>query len=451
MAFRHVFVPGVNEGLFPRPPAEDPLLTERRRGDDTELLRIAAACASERLVLSYSTLDLLTGRPRVPSFYVFAAHRAAGGPDLEIRQFEEQARKKAETTIGWPAPKDPAKAIDDAEFDLSTLHPRVPGSGQYLKRVPGRAVEALRARWVRWHKTWKAADGLIVEEIGSDALKPYFLTEKAWSASALQEYARCPYRFALHGIFGLRPSERPVAIQRMDPATRGEIFHAVLREILSNSTEITLENVEIALEKVAEAAKLELAPAIPQIWTSEIESLRADLRGWVLQRDLDWTPIGVEREFEVGVGEFKLKGAIDLIERHPSGVVRVVDHKTGRKPDPAPEMIGGGEALQPALYSLAAEQFLGEAVAFGRLHYATIAQNYAVIDVAINQWSRRRAMQVLETIDAALQDGFLPAAPRVDACKHCDYLAVCGPYEEERVAVKSPAELRTLKDLRGWK
>ena len=54
MAFERVFVPGVNEGLFPRPPAEDPLLlhAQRRelaielRADDTELLRIAAASAT---------------------------------------------------------------------------------------------------------------------------------------------------------------------------------------------------------------------------------------------------------------------------------------------------------------------------------------------------------------------------------------------------------------------
>ena len=168
MSFRRVFVPGVNEGLFPRPPAEDPLLLAGQRAalgielreEDTELLRIAAGCASERLSLSFSRLDLLTGRERVPSFYAFAAHRAAGGPEIDVRQFEDRARAATETRIGWPAPDDPADAIDDAEFDLATLAPRAAGSGQYLKRLPGRAVDALRARWVRWHKPWKPADGL---------------------------------------------------------------------------------------------------------------------------------------------------------------------------------------------------------------------------------------------------------------------------------------------------
>lgn len=459
MTFRQVLVPGVNEGLFPRPPAEDPLLWQSQREalgielrtDDAELLRIAAACASDRLTLSFSRLDLLTGRERVPSFYAFAAHRAAGGPDIDVRRFEDRARAATETKIGWPAPKDAAEAIDDAEFDLATLAPRAAGSGQYLKRVPGRAVEALRARWVRWHKgsRWKAADGLIVEEIGSDALKAYGLTARAWSPSSLQMYARCPYRFALHGVFGLRPAERPTAIQRLDPATRGEIYHEVQYEWTKADGKRGINEV---LQEVASRWKETLAPAIPQVWDSEIQSLGADLRGWVERRTEDWTPVDAEMEFEVAVeGGARLKGRIDLLERHTSGAVRVVDHKTGRPPEPRPDMVGGGEVLQPALYALAAEVKLGEKVECGRLYYATIARNYAVIDVQLNEWTRRRAAQVLGAIDEALRNGFLPAAPRKDGCKGCEFMAVCGPYEEERVAVKSQAELGRLKELRGWK
>ena len=157
MAFRCVFVPGVNEGLFPRPPAEDPLLLEAQReslgvelrAEDTELLRIAAACASEQFTISFSRLDLLTGRERVPSFYAFAVHRAAGGPEIDVREFEALARSATRTRIGWPAPPDPADAIDDAEFDLATLAPLVKGSGEYLKYLPDHAVASLHTRWFR--------------------------------------------------------------------------------------------------------------------------------------------------------------------------------------------------------------------------------------------------------------------------------------------------------------
>ncbi|MGD0771683.1 MAG: PD-(D/E)XK nuclease family protein [Candidatus Solibacter sp.] len=490
MAFRSVFVPGVNEGLFPRPPAEDPLLLQAQRqslgvelrGEDTELLRIAAASASEQFTLSFSRLDLLTGRPRVPSFYAFAAHRAAGGPEIDVREFEARARSATRTRIGWPAPPDPASAIDDAEFDLATLAPLVKGSGEYLKSLPGRAVASLRARWMRWHRPWKPADGLFIEEIGSDALTPYRLTERPWSPTLLQQYARCPYRFALRGIFGLRPAERPAGIQRMNPADRGNLYHAVQFELLrdlaaAGLVPVTNENLAAALDRLdailqAEAARAEsdLAPAIPQIWRAEVQSIRADLRGWLQQKALfeaDWTPQFHELSFGLKdpagrdprsrkeavtiAGGYQLQGSIDLVERHISGTVRVVDHKTGRIPEPRPETVGRGEVLQPTLYALAAEAILGEPVAIGRLYYSTIAQNYTAIDVPLHDWTRRRAQHVLEIIDQAIVNGTLPAAPREGGCKNCDYLPVCGPYEEERVKEKSPAELKSLKELRGWK
>ena len=490
LAFRRVFVPGVNEGLFPRPPAEDPLLLQAQRrelgielrAEDTELLRIAAACASERLHLSFSRLDLLTGRERVPSFYAFAAYRASGGREIGVREFDSRARSATQTRIGWPAPPDAAAAIDDAEFDLATLAPLSKGSGQYLKSLPGRSVQSLRTRWARWHKPWKAADGLLIEEIGSDALTPYLLTQRAWSPSVIQQYARCPYRFALRGIYGLHPAEQPAGIQRMDPSTRGEIYHAVQFEFLgdlaqSESLPVNGDNIASALDRldavlrqVAQRFEADLAPAIPQIWQAEIQAIRADLRGWLQQRaglEPDWTPQFYELSFglhdPIGrdprsrkepveiEGGFRLQGSIDLVERHASGVLRVVDHKTGRVPDPRPELVGGGEVLQPALYGLAAEKILGEPVAFGRLYYSTIAQNYFALDVPLNDWVRHRAVQVLRVIDEAMRNGFLPAAPRKDGCKRCEYLPVCGPYEEERVGEKSQPELKSLKELRTWR
>ena len=476
MALRCVFVPGVNEGLFPRPPAEDPLLLHAQRNelgielrtDDTELLGIAVACASERLHLSFSRLDLLTGRERVPSFYAFEAHRAAGGREMAVREFELRARSATETRIGWPAPADAEAAIDDAEFDLAKLAPRLPGSGQYLKSLPGRPVESLRARGRRWLPKWRPADGLIIPEIGSDTLAPYRLTARAWSPSILQQYARCPYRFALRGIFGLRAAERPAGIQRMDPATRGELFHAVQFELLRAPD--PLGRLEDVLEQVAARFAADLAPAIPQIWRAEIDALRADLRGWLAQRaelEPEWTPQFAELSFGLRdpagrdprstkeaveiEGGFRLQGSIDLVEGHTSGILRVVDHKTGRVPDPRPEFVGKGEVLQPTLYALAAEKILGERVAFGRLYYATIAQNYATVDVPLNDWVRYRAMQVLRAIDEALRQGFLPAAPRKGGCRRCEYLPVCGPYEEERVGEKSQVELKALKEMRTWR
>jgi hypothetical protein len=255
-------------------------------------------------------------------------------------------------------------------------------------------------------------------------------------------YHRAQFEFFLDarqaGALPVRPDELETAMTRLDGALDGAAADFCER----------------------------LAPAISHVWSTEVESLRADLRGWLQQAVIDggWTPAWFELAF--GLPEASghdpasaadpvavldgalLRGSIDLVEEHPSGVLRITDHKTGGVPQPLPQIVGRGEVLQPVLYSLAAESVLGKSVVTGRLYYSTLRRNYKTIDIPISDVARARAAQVLRTIDSAIHRGFLPAAPREDACKRCDYLPVCGPYEEERVRGKPAVELKSLRDVR---
>ena len=65
--------------------------------------------------------------------------------------------------------------------------------------------------------------------------------------------------------------------------------------------------------------------------------------------------------------------------------------------------------------------------------------------------SNHRNIAALTKIDNAIIGGFLPAAPRKDGCKGCEYRPICGPYEEERVQSKPQPDLSALKELRSWK
>jgi RecB family exonuclease len=493
MAFRLVFVPGLSEGTFPRPLFEDPLfgdaprtglgLRPRDRDEDEKgLLRLAAACAREVLTLSYARIDLLTGREKVPSFYAFDAMRAARGAPVEVRDFEREAAALTETRIGWPAPSDSCAAIDDAEYDLAVLRPAMEGKacdglGAYLTAVNERLVRSLRARGRRWRPRWFASDGLVDLDVEALlALEEHRLGRRAYSPSALQQFAVCPYRFALRAVHQLYPAEAPAPLQRMDPLVRGELYHRAQFVLLRSLRQagrlpVTAANVDLALaefDRALDAVAAEfaerLAPAIESVWNAEVEALRADLRGWLQELDPDWTPAAFELSFGIEdleahdpasvaepvdvLGLARLRGSIDLVERHPSGALRVTDHKTGAVPSPLPQLVGRGEVLQPILYALAAERILDGRVAFGRLYYSTVRQNYRRIDVPIQDFARERIAQVLRTIDDALDKGFLPAAPREDACRNCDYLPVCGPYEEERIRLKSRPELRPLFELR---
>ncbi|MEO7651068.1 MAG: PD-(D/E)XK nuclease family protein, partial [Bryobacteraceae bacterium] len=498
MCFRVVALPGLNEGSFPRRVVEDPLLLDEYKdaispslyktteADEQRMLRTAAACASERLIASYSRMDLLTGRPRVLSLYAFELMQSARGAGLDVRDIEAEARRGAETRVGWPAPITPESAIDDAEFDLAILHPAFQGiggkgAGAYLTKVNEHLVSSLRTRGRRWRPKWYGADGIADPDIEMlQILEGFRPGIHAYSASALQQYAVCPYKFVLSAIHRLRPADVPAPLERMDPQIRGSLYHSVqfnlLRELRARDLlpldetrrEEAFEALDRWVRDVAAEFAEKLAPAIPHIWRSELAAIRADLRGWVhrmISPDPGWTPLAFELSFGVQpddrhdprsvrepvtvLDRFLLMGSIDLVERHASGMLRVIDHKTGKPPSPLPQSVGRGEVLQPVLYAMAAEQMLKEKAVAGRLHYATLRSNYRTVDVLLGETSRRRVEQVLTTIDNALYNGFLPAAPRAKACENCDYRPVCGPYEEERVTIKPKPELKPLRDLRS--
>jgi ATP-dependent helicase/DNAse subunit B len=495
--FDVVFLPGLAEGLFPRKMMEDPLLLDAHRPAgltvqedrvrrERLLLRRAVAVASKRLIFSYPRVDVAQSRPRVPSLYALEILRAAKGKLPELRDFEKRAAEGAQSRLDWPAPSRHEDAIDDAEYDLvsleSALKNKTRGSVRYLVEVNRALGRSLRARAWRWKSRWAYPDGLVdPDDATKTALARHALTERSYSASSLQQFAQCPYRFLLHAIHQLRPRETPVALEQIDPLTRGGLFHAVQRDLFVELQSAGLLPVwrerlnqirdvaDRTLDRLAMQYEDDLAPAIPRVWRSEVEEIRTDLHAWlgiVASSDDGWLPIHFELSFGLHPGSrrdpasspeeavllsgVRLRGAIDLVERHETrGTLRIVDHKTGKAPDREPVYVGGGTSLQPLLYALAAEAALGERVESSQLFYCTQRGNFQRIEASTTPSARLFIARALEIIDLSLREGFLPAAPREDACAVCDYRPVCGPHELQRSKKKKPERLEPLIELRN--
>ncbi len=507
LAFDVVFIPGLAEKIFPRKLVEDPILPDRQRQEvagsalDTRrdrldlerlALRMALGAARKRAYLSYPRIDVQQSRPRVPSFYALEALRAAEGTLPGFEQLRSRAESATNARLGWPAPENPAAAIDESEYDLALLATLVDaepksatGSGHYLLSANPHLARTLRAHFRRWmSRTWTISDGLILiggDDLGRDAMARHQLSERAFSSTALQRYTSCPYQFFLNAVFRLRPREEVAAIEVMDPLTRGALFHETQFAALTSLKAEGLlpvgpttlaracTQVDDSLNEVAQLYEDRLAPAIPRVWRDSIEAIRADLREWLRQvseRNDGWVPDKFELAFAMdhigsqdrdpdSVSEaveiadrLKLRGSIDLVERRANGKVRVTDHKTGKARTATNLVVGGGKALQPLLYALAAEKLLAREVESGRLYYCTAAGGYEERVVALNSENRASITLIVETINQALADGFLPAAPEKDACTWCDFLGVCGSREEIRTKIKPAKQLAHLTRIR---
>jgi ATP-dependent helicase/nuclease subunit B len=503
-AFRIVFVPGLAERLFPQRPAQDPLLPDRVRAKldpglttradrarhDRLLLHLAVGSATERLYVSYPRIDVAAARARVPSFYALDVLRGATGRIPDHERLAAAAAQAGDRSLAWPAPADPQMAIDDQEHDLAVLRglldaanpSAVRGHAQYMLRLNPALRRSVAERWARSERRWTQFDGLIRVVDGTrEALDSHRLGARAYSLTALQRFASCPYQFLLGAVYRLEPAEQPEPLRHLDPLTKGSIVHrmqtALFRELeVRSALPVTHESLELAravleavVERVAEEYREALVPAIDRVWREEMAGIARDLREWLQHVAADG-PVWLPRFFEFAFGlpsdpsrdprsvpdparidgRFVLRGSVDLIEEHRlSGELRVTDHKTGRNRTKDNLTIGGGTVLQPVLYSMAVELVTGKRVAESRLFFCTSAGGYAVRPVAITPQSRRAGVEALEIIDRAIERGVLAAAPAEGACGWCDFRSVCGPNEERRVARKPREALRDLLELRS--
>ena len=506
LTFDVVAVPGLSERAFPRVIREDPMLLDRQRAaisadlpvrsDLAERerlrLRIAVGAATRKLILSYSSLNLVEGRPQVPSYYLAEAFRAGLGKIPTLAEIRAQAGRESQVVRGIRAPRNPSYAIDRREFDLGRVagalgRPEAgsggAGTAAYLLSDPALA-RSLRQEYMRQQWKWQSPDGFLNPDPEAlAALERHRPGNRSFSVTGLEAYASCPYQFFLKNIVRLRPIERPEALLHLDPLTRGSLLHDVFfhlgREFrernLAPLTEGRLGEAFRVLEtvfwQVEEEVRERVAPAIGRIWQDQMDGLLGDLRGF-LQRyaATGRVPLANELTFGMGArqpadpasrteaavlpGGLRLHGSIDVVERLADGAIQITDYKTGRasiETTRQQRILFGGRALQPLLYALAYEALSGAPTASGRLYYATIRGTYleTVVDTASEE-SRAVFEAFVDGLDRATRNGRFPALPNPGVsyrvCDYCDYLPVCGPRPAAHARTKARAGFAAALD-----
>lgn len=512
-AFKRVFVPGLAERIFPQRPREDPLLLDEERGeisasltrlddrtiDERLLLRLAVGAATERLVLSYPRVDVLEARPRVPSFYAFDVAAATRGEIPTLEAFEQRAASASMARLAWPAPPDARVAIDVVEHDLAVLGVLIhdpkessesAGRARYLITENAHLERSLRWVYLREKRPrWYPADGIVrAPDALQAALERSRPAVRAYSATALQRYAACPYKFLLSAIHRLEPRPDPAPLIRVDPLTKGQMFHEAQARTLTELRRrellpITHRNLPHALKALDESlvaveAKFRdlLEPAILRVWKDEVERMGSDLRIWLRRMASEsgiWKPLHFELAFGLPrdggrevrdeasspkpvtiAGGFQVRGAVDLVEASTeSKALRVTDHKTGLDRTWPGLLTGGGQTLQPLLYALVVENLLGRPVTESRLYFATSRGGYRDRVIHMDERARLYAREVFDIVDRGVTGGVLPPVPMRDkngrvACDGCDFVPVCGTREYERTRGKDARLLRDLEELR---
>jgi ATP-dependent helicase/nuclease subunit B len=414
----HLFVAGLTESSFPRHRTDDCLYGE---GERQELNRLGLSLshrqvraqeemlmfygvvtrARRRLVLTYPAVGD-DGQPLSPSPYL-SALKDLFAPDPVLDQLEEQLD---------PVPR--------GDRILSPADARVFGMSEALAGRPGifrrlceqqsavrNTLAAVEMNVRRFHTPgFTNFEGWLENPRNIESLQQRFSHTHEYSATQLEAFAECPFRFLVSQVLGLEPPANPGV--ETDYGRRGTLVHEVLAglhrtlfeassvgdvasaprgeevaKLFQKNLETRLSarpsesQVQQALERIEQRLLVEWGVAYGQQWDAYVSGLPREAAPR-LQPGRFETPFGAARPGEkpaeqpeeqashqgalqplvIGKGSeaVRVGGRIDridvgVIDGHT--VFTVIDYKTGRQSRQKFDTVETGRKLQLVLYTLA--------------------------------------------------------------------------------------------------
>lgn len=400
---RHVFIPGLAEGVFPLRPAEDPLYldsererlsgmgvtlrTRSERMDDPGLFYELVSLPTETLTLSRTTVQ--DGKLWVES-HLWRMVRAAF-TDLQPLHLR----------AGEVPPPAAAASVDEALLSLAQGLGQVDAEGEraalyhWLLGQPDQRTRWLRILQARTAEARRLSSA--PHDVYSGLLQNADLRAHAarllgpsymWSASRLAEYGACGFRFFARRLLHLEALEEPD--DEMDQLQLGSLNHAILEEtyhrVQAAGLEIAPHNSERALEMLHEVAAEKFLAAPAEFgfretarWPYQARLLLERLAGLVARDFAGEGPLsklaegprhiyrleapfgtdsGPELRIDLGpdVGTIRARGYIDRIDRAGETLL-LADYKTGTTKIREQDM-AEGRNFQMILYLAAAQALL---------------------------------------------------------------------------------------------
>jgi len=496
LPFRAVIVPGLVEKEFPATRRQDPILldSERERlnaargddplaslpdrsaGADEEklLFRLAVAAATEVAILSFPRLEPSTARPRIASIFVLKALETLTGErhDYDALETSEHVTR-IPLSRRFPARREDALTRD--EFDgCSILEAVATGDASgvaYLVHEDGPLPRRLTMESVRWSSPhFTAYDGAVSSKEALRAVTELSgfarggpVEGRTVSATALEEYATCPFRFLMHHVFGIEPIEEPEEALELSPRDRGSLYHAVLDRFMK--TQRSEGRLPLApddrarlfetAERLTRGGPWSLA-GYPGARALELDALRSNLALWFaaeLGDESGYEPRYFEARFggraregddpelslEEGVpfealGDVRVEfgGKIDRIDIESGGKrARVIDYKTGR-PSGGRKVFDHGRRLQLPIYLLASRRMLAgrhptAVVASAEYRYVAARKGTTSIAIGADQLEERAGdlSKAVGLIVKGIASGFFFQYPEDGRCRNCDYADAC--------------------------
>jgi RecB family exonuclease len=490
MSFDAVWLVGMIEGQAPPPVRPDPLLPEAGWQAAGGKSRLEERVASERYdylsvlasaprrALSYPVADASSQREAYPSRWFLEQATALEGERVHTSDLP-RLRSRSWLTANDSGEQALADIADTSLADRHDYHlhrllqwrraDRRLGDHPLAQR--GTLADAARMGRRRGLRRLTEFDGNL-SEVAATAGFGRQLQQSPVSATSLESWAACPFRYFLGHVLRLSALETPEETTTIGPLDRGSLVHDILeRFIKETGAAVELPAPGEAwgipnrdrLDQIAgeEFSKAESSGVTGKrlLWELAKQEIRDDLETFLeedatLRAIHGTTQIQVEAAFGFGADtpvvedpetQVSFRGRIDRVDLNSDGSsALVIDYKTGSsspyqglEKDP----IDHGKRLQLGVYSLAAREFAPGATEVQAAYWFTRTgtrlrfappSRFDINDSEV----RERFREGVSAIVAGIHDGLFPANPGPwvsfgqtnsgpKNCGFCDFDSLC--------------------------
>ncbi len=378
--FDYVFIGGLVDGEFPTRYQPEIFLSGSYKKDeyrhileDRYHFYQTLCCAKKRLYLSYAMKD--EKKEFTPSTFVNDLLRLFSVKEKSSKDYSELVYSKSELMK--------YAATLDLEKDLERLE-TLGINAEKLKT--DLSVDKLRLEDPFGETEFTGNISINVPEEAKTKLAEQ--AEKQYSASQLEEYAKCPFQYFLKRLLQLETIEEPT--EELESFELGSIIHSILYEfystikekdiILSRCDEATFKQAEKLIFSIAEKKieKLRLNSTMIFFEREKILGIAGNKKKSILYKFLEEERNNSEgfipQYFELGFGKFKdskdddaskyfignvrVRGKIDRIDvKQDDNKFKIIDYKlSGKKP--TKKDLETGLSLQLPLYLYASKKLI---------------------------------------------------------------------------------------------
>jgi ATP-dependent helicase/DNAse subunit B len=290
-----------------------------------------------------------------------------------------------------------------------------------------------------------------------DTLKEDFGPTHLWSATQINDYGTCPFRFFARHALRLNAGQEPG--EGFASHHLGHAYHRILEEIYTqlHARQLMIQSptAEQAIDEAARIAENVLQRMLDSgevrrdpLWEFNKEEIKRRV-GRLLRREAAWNdeeparPVDCERKFgfddaealviECPSGVARFRGIVDRLDyRETNGDWVVVDYKTRRTPIPLRDALEGRN-LQLPLYAMAAGRVIKKGERVTSAYYLHVHSRKRGSELTSGPEAKHslealidHAEQRIRIYVEQVRSGRFPVQPNGDAvCQTCEYDVMC--------------------------